>query len=111
VAAAAVAEVTGVTGMADPRIDAPASWRPRLSPKARLRWDEIEKRYMLVFPEAAMMLNETAPEILKLCDGQRTVTEIVDELSQRFPGADRRVIEEDVTGFLERIKARGLLEG
>ena len=96
---------------ARPVADDPALWRPRLSPKARLRWDEVEKRYMLVFPEAALMLNETAPEILKLCDGQHTVEGIVDSLAQRFTGIDRKIIEEDVTSFLARIKARGLLEG
>jgi len=86
-------------------------WRPRLSPKARLRWDEVEKRYMLVFPEAALMLNETAPEILKLCDGEHTLEGIVNSLAQRFTGIDRKIIEEDVTSFLSRIKLRGLLEG
>lgn len=65
---------------------------------------------MLVFPEAALMLNETAPEILKLCDGERTIEGIVDALAQRFSGADRKAIEEDVIGFLTRLKARGLLE-
>ncbi len=102
--------------MSEPRTgesvaDAPASWRPRLAPKARLRWDEVEKRYMLVFPEAALMLNETAPEILKLCDGQHTTEGIVDSLAKRFTGIDRKIIEEDVMSFLTRIKARGLLEG
>jgi coenzyme PQQ biosynthesis protein PqqD len=96
--------------MGEPVAHAPAAWRPRLAPKARLRWDEIEKRYMLVFPEAALMLNDTAPEILKLCDGERTVEEIVESLAQRFTGVDRQVIEDDVIGFLTRIKARGLLE-
>lgn len=95
----------------DPVADASAMWRPRLSPKARLRWDEVEKRYMLVFPEAALMLNETAPEILKLCDGEHTLEGIVDSLAQRFTGIDRKIIEEDVTSFLTRIKLRGLLEG
>lgn len=91
--------------------DTLSTWRPRLAPKARLRWDEVEKRYMLVFPEAALMLNDTAPEILKLCDGERTIEEIVDSLAQRFSAVDRKVIEEDVVSFLSRIKARGLLEG
>ena len=65
---------------------------------------------MLVFPEAALMLNETAPEILKLCDGERTIEGIVDALTQRFSVADRKAIEEDVVSFLTRIRARGLLE-
>ena len=88
----------------------PATWRPRLSPKARLRWDRVENRYMLVFPEAALLLNETAPEILKLCDGEHTVEAMVDALAQRFTGADRQAIEADVVGFLTRLRARGLLE-
>ena len=97
--------------MTEPVTDAAALWRPRLSPRARLRWDEVEKRYMLVFPEAALMLNDTAPEILKLCDGEHTINGIVDALAQRFTGVERKVIEEDVTSFLARIRARGLLEG
>jgi coenzyme PQQ biosynthesis protein PqqD len=96
--------------MSKPAADIPATWRPRLSPKARLRWDKVEKRYMLVFPEAALLLNETAPEILKLCDGEHTVEGIVDSLAQRFAGTDRKVIEEDVMSFLMNIRARGLLE-
>jgi coenzyme PQQ biosynthesis protein PqqD len=91
-------------------IDASLQWRPRLSPRARLRWDEVEKRFMLVFPEAALMLNETAPEILKLCDGERTVDQIVDALTARFVGIDREAMKEDVIGFLDRIRKRGLLE-
>lgn len=86
-------------------------WRPRLNPKARLRWDEMGKRHMLVFPEAALVLNDTAPEILKLCDGERTVEAIVKALVDRFTGADPAVIEADVMEFLARLKARGLLEG
>jgi len=97
--------------MTEAATDRCAPWRPRLSPKARLRWDQVEKRYMLVFPEAALLLNGTAPEILKLCDGRHTVEGIVDELTQRFTGVERSVIEEDVAGFLARLRARGLLEG
>ncbi len=102
--------------MSEPRLeesvaDTSGVWCPRLAPKARLRWDEVEKRYMLVFPEAALMLNKTAPEILKLCDGEHTVEGIVDSLAQRFTEVDRKIIEEDVMSFLARIKARGLLEG
>ena len=99
------------TRMGESATSASTAWRPRLSPKARLRWDEVEKRFMLVFPEAALMLNETAPEILKLCDGEHTIEGIVDDLAGRFVGIDRESIKEDVTGFLTRMKKRGLLEG
>jgi pyrroloquinoline quinone biosynthesis protein D len=83
---------------------------PRLSPKARLRWDKVEKRHMLVFPEAALLLNETAAEILKLCDGERTAEQIIDTLAQQFSGTDRAVIAEEVTDLFARLQTRGLLE-
>ena len=84
--------------------------KPRLSPKARLRWDNVEKRHMLVFPEAALLLNETAAAILKLCDGERTVEQVIDTLAQQFVGADRKMIADEVTELLARLRTRGLLE-
>jgi pyrroloquinoline quinone biosynthesis protein D len=90
--------------------DDSTTWRPRLSPKARLRWDNVEKRHMLVFPEAALLLNETAAEILKLCNGERTIEQLVDTLAQQFVGADRTMIADEVTDLLSRLRTRGLLE-
>ena len=90
--------------------DSEHTWRPRLASKARLRWDKIEKQHMLMFPEAALKLNETAAEVLKLCDGERTVPQIVDALVEKFAGADRAVIEDNVNQLLTRIRTRGLLE-
>ena len=90
--------------------DIPASWQPRLATKARLRWDNVEKRHMLVFPEAALLLNETAVAILKLCDGERTMVQIVDTLAQQFVGTDRTLIADEVTELLTRLQTRGLLE-
>lgn len=90
--------------------DDSTTWKPRLSPKARLRWDNVEKRHMLVFPEAALLLNETAAEILKLCDGERTLAQIVDTLSQKFVGADRTMIADEVSDLLTRLQTRGLVE-
>jgi coenzyme PQQ biosynthesis protein PqqD len=90
--------------------DIPASWHPRLATKARLRWDNVEKRYMLMFPEAALLLNDTAVAILKLCDGERTIEQIVDSLAQQFAGTDRTLIADEVAELLTRLQTRGLLE-
>ena len=92
--------------MAEP----PADYRPRLASKARLRWDNVEKRHMLVFPEAAMLLNESATAILKLCDGEHQVEQIVDALVEQFTGADRNVIANEVMALLTRLQTRGLVE-
>jgi len=90
--------------------DVPTTWQPRLAAKARLRWDNVEKRHMLVFPEAALLLNETAVAILKLCDGERTLEQIVDTLAQQFAGTDRSLIDNEVVELLTRLQTRGLLD-
>lgn len=90
--------------------DLPVDARPRLASKARLRWDAVEKKHMLVFPEAALMLNDSATAILKLCDGERQIEQIVDELVAQFTGADRNVIANEVSALLSRLHTRGLLE-
>jgi len=65
---------------------------------------------MLVFPEAALVLNQTAAEVLKLCDGDRSVPDIIDNLHEKFADPKREQIEEHVVELLTRIHDRGLLE-
>jgi pyrroloquinoline quinone biosynthesis protein D len=88
----------------------PLDARPRIASKARLMWDKVGERHMLVFPEASLMLNESATATLKLCNGERTIKQIVEELVVQFPGADPQVIANEVTMLLTRIFTRGLLE-
>jgi pyrroloquinoline quinone biosynthesis protein D len=84
---------------------------PRLAAKARLKWDRRESRYMLLYPERGMTLNEAAASILKLCDGVRTVDDIARELAAAANGADEATIKRDVTAFLEEMRKRGLMDG
>jgi pyrroloquinoline quinone biosynthesis protein D len=88
----------------------PLDARPRIASKARLMWDKVGERHMLVFPEASLVLNDSATAILKLCDGERQIEQIVDELVAQFPGADRSVIANEATALLTRLQMRGLLE-
>ena len=80
--------------------------KPRLAPGTRLQWDAIRERHVLLFPEGALALNPTAAAILELCDGGRTLDEIVRELVLRYQGADVRA---DVESLVDTIAARGLL--
>jgi pyrroloquinoline quinone biosynthesis protein D len=84
--------------------------KPRLASRARLKWDQQGNRHVLLFPEAALVLNETAAETLKLCDGNRTVDEIVEVLAWKFGEENRPTIAEHVFDLLFRIRERGLLE-
>lgn len=77
--------------------------KPALANGARLRYDQVRQRFVLLLPERAVLLNETAAEILRLCDGTRTVPDLVAELQRRYPGAD---VEADVVELLDRAAAR-----
>ncbi len=80
--------------------------RPRLARGARLHRDPVEERDLLLVPEGALALNATAAAVLRLCDGRRTVSEIVEELERLYPGQSLRA---DVVGLLDRIAQRGFL--
>ena len=57
-------------------------------------------------PPPGETLNETGAQILELCDGARTVADIVTALHRRYetPGLER-----DVTEFLDRLAGKGLV--
>ena len=79
--------------------------RPQLARQARLEWDPVRERQVLLAPEGVLVLNRTGAIILGLCDGERTVGEIVDELRGRY----RRVAGDEVGDFLARLASRRLV--
>ncbi|MGO9904730.1 MAG: pyrroloquinoline quinone biosynthesis peptide chaperone PqqD [Solirubrobacteraceae bacterium] len=80
--------------------------RPRLVTGARLRYDEVREEHLLLVPEGAVRLNPTAAEVLELCDGERSVDDIVGVLSERYNGADLR---DDVRELVDAMTERGIL--
>ena len=91
-------------------MNADHAWRPRLASRARLKFDPIAQQEMLLFPEAALALNETGAAIVRLCDGAHSIDEIVDQLSKKYDNADRDALMREVMDFLATIRARGLLQ-
>ena len=85
---------------------APAAAVPRLHPKVRLQRDDVRERDVLLYPEGLVTLNPTGAEILGLCDGVRSVADIVAALEQRY-GASGLV--QDVMSFLDGLGAKGLV--
>jgi pyrroloquinoline quinone biosynthesis protein D len=57
---------------------------PRLNRLFRLQWEDAQQAYVLLYPEGMVKLNLSAAEILKRCDGTRTVATMVTELEQAF---------------------------
>ena len=79
---------------------------PRVAPKARLQWDGARDRHILLYPEGLVALNPTAAEILGLCDGHRTVEDIVAVLTSRYASGD---FTHDVQVLLAGLAAKGLV--
>jgi pyrroloquinoline quinone biosynthesis protein D len=80
--------------------------RPRLVTGARLRYDEVREEHVLLVPEGAVRLNPTAAEVLGLCDGERSLDDIVGVLSARYDGAD---LNDDVHELVDAMAQRGLV--
>jgi pyrroloquinoline quinone biosynthesis protein D len=80
--------------------------RPRLVTGARLRYDEVREEHVLLIPEGAVRLNPTAAEVLDLCDGERSLDDIVRALSARYEGAD---VRDDVLELVDAMAQKGLV--
>ncbi len=72
--------------------------RPRMASGFRLQWEEVQKNHVLLYPEGMVKLNQSAGEILKRVDGQRTVAEIVDELEATF---NAQGLQGEVLAFID----------
>lgn len=87
------------------QIDSDAD-RPFLARHVRLTFDPARERHVLLSPETATVLNPTGAAVLGLCDGERTVAEILAELRRHY----QRVPEDEVRQFLARLLTRRCLE-
>ena len=83
--------------------------RPRLPRGVRLREDKVRARWVLLAPERIVKVNPIAVEILRLCDGARTLGEIVADLAQRFK-ADPERIASDVRALLASLAEKRMVE-
>lgn len=80
----------------------------KISRKFRLQWEESQQKYVLLYAEGMVQLNESAAEILQLCDGQRSVQDIINTLQAKFNDQN---LQSDVLIFLaEAVDKRWLTE-
>ena len=80
---------------------------PKLSRRFRLQYEEAQQRWVLLYPEGMVQLNPSAAEILKRCDGERSVDAIVSELEAAFSAQG---IAPEVRNLLEEGQRRGWID-
>lgn len=78
--------------------------RIRIAAQFRLQWEDRQQAYVLLYPEGMVKLNHSAGEILKRCDGSRTVSDIITDLEQDFPDVD---LKDDVMNLLSAASDNG----
>jgi coenzyme PQQ biosynthesis protein PqqD len=83
-----------------------ADARPSLRRGIVLRYDRVRARHVLLYPEGVLILNDTAAEVLRHCDGTATVADICARLSVDYQGFRER----DVAEVLSRLAERGMIE-
>lgn len=79
-------------------------YKPRLNKTFRLQYEPAQTRWVLLYPEGMVQLNDSAAEILKRCDGERSISGIVTELEVAF---NAQGIEPQVRALLEEGMRRG----
>ena len=83
---------------------------PRLAPGVRLHFDQTRDAWVLLAPERVLEMEGPASEILRRCDGSRTVPQLIDELATIY-NADRTEIAADVTDMLADLVGKRMLTG
>ncbi|SOD93671.1 pyrroloquinoline quinone biosynthesis peptide chaperone PqqD [Caenispirillum bisanense] len=81
---------------------------PALAPHVTLRHDGVRDRWVVLGPERMLVPDEIAVEILKLCDGERSVAAVVARLAAEFDAAEADIAG-DVTDLLQSLADKGFV--
>ncbi len=81
----------------------------KLPRHAKLRFDKARDKWIILAPERVFELDEIAYEVIYRCDGERTVTDVVNELCLKFDQVEREVIMNDVVGMLQNLADKGFV--
>ena len=76
---------------------------PSVAKPFRFQWEEAQNCFVLLYPEGMVKLNQAAGEILKRCDGERTVGDIIGELEAQFEAE----LADDVLEFFVEAHGKG----
>ena len=83
------------------------SSQPRLA--AGCHWGKQGEDRVVLVPEGMIRLQGTGQSVLELCDGERTLLQIVEILSMRY-STDTAKIRQDVASFLEALQQKRVVD-
>jgi pyrroloquinoline quinone biosynthesis protein D len=78
--------------------------QPRMASHYRLQWEEVQKSWVLLYPEGMVKLNGSAGEIMQRLDGVKTVQMVIDDLEKQFEATG---LTPDVLDFLAIARRQG----
>jgi pyrroloquinoline quinone biosynthesis protein D len=81
--------------------------QPHMASHYRLQWEEVQKSWVLLYPEGMVKLNGTAGEIMQRLDGIKTVQTVIDDLEKQFEATD---LTSDVLDFLTIAQRQGWIK-
>ena len=82
--------------------------RPVLPRHAKLKFDATRQVWVILAPERVLAPDEIAVEVLQLCDGVRSVEQMIDQLAVKYT-AEREAIATDVIAMLQDLADKGFL--
>ncbi|HRY08195.1 MAG TPA: pyrroloquinoline quinone biosynthesis peptide chaperone PqqD [Hyphomicrobiaceae bacterium] len=98
-----------MTGTQPTRLIVCADTKPLLPRHIKLRHDAGRGIWVLLAPERVFTPDPIAVEVLKLCDGQRTVSDIASQLANEFQ-APEETIRADVIAMLQDLADKGVVK-
>ena len=79
--------------------------RPQLRRGVRAGTDPLSGETVLLFPEGVLIMNETAAEVVRQCDGSHSVADVLQSVGEVYDD----VAVADVLSLLQDLIAQGLL--
>ena len=74
--------------------------KPHFPKYVRMQFDSVRNRFAVLGPERVYWPDDVTVDILKLCDGQRSISAIAEELAQGY-AAPVETIQADVLEFIQ----------
>ena len=82
--------------------------KPCLPRYVKLRHDAARDRWIIQAPERVFSPDPVAVEVLKLCDGGRTLADIADALARRYTAPKEQILA-DITAMLQDLADKGVV--